>query len=54
MEWSATCACCGSTLAAGSAFGFGGLAEDVLDHRLNSRMVLINPIGRWIYWNSIP
>ncbi len=29
----------------------GGLAEDVLDHRLNSRSVLINPISRWIYWN---
>jgi len=29
----------------------GGLAEDVLDHRLNSRTVLINPVSRWIYWN---
>jgi fatty acid desaturase len=29
----------------------GGLAEDVLDHRLNSRTVLMNPISRWIYWN---
>jgi len=29
----------------------GGLAEDVLDHRLNSRTVYINPISRWIYWN---
>ena len=29
----------------------GGMAEDVLDHRLNSRTVLINPISRWIYWN---
>ncbi|MBG1232356.1 fatty acid desaturase family protein [Aestuariivirga litoralis] len=28
-----------------------GLAEDVLDHRLNSRTVYINPISRWIYWN---
>jgi fatty acid desaturase len=29
----------------------GGLAEDVLDHRLNSRTVLMNPVSRWIYWN---
>ncbi len=29
----------------------GGLAEDVLDHRLNSRTVYINPISRWLYWN---
>jgi fatty acid desaturase len=29
----------------------GGLAEDVLDHRLNSRSIYINPISRWIYWN---
>jgi fatty acid desaturase len=29
----------------------GGLAEDVLDHRLNSRTVYMNPISRWIYWN---
>jgi len=29
----------------------GGLAEDVLDHRLNSRTVHINPISAWIYWN---
>ncbi len=29
----------------------GALAEDVLDHRLNSRTVLMNPISRWIYWN---
>jgi len=29
----------------------GGLAEDVLDHRLNSRTFYFNPIGRWIYWN---
>jgi len=28
-----------------------GLAEDVLDHRLNSRTVYMNPISRWIYWN---
>lgn len=28
-----------------------GLAEDVLDHRLNSRTVLMNPILRFIYWN---
>ncbi len=29
----------------------GGLAEDVLDHRLNSRTVLINPVSRFLYWN---
>jgi fatty acid desaturase len=29
----------------------GGLAEDVLDHRLNSRTVLLNPVLRFIYWN---
>jgi len=29
----------------------GGLAEDVLDHRLNSRTVYMNPASRWIYWN---
>jgi fatty acid desaturase len=29
----------------------GGLAEDILDHRLNSRTVYMNPISRWIYWN---
>ena len=28
-----------------------GLAEDVLDHRVNSRTVLMNPILRFIYWN---
>jgi fatty acid desaturase len=29
----------------------GGLAEDVLDHRLNSRTVYLNPVSRFIYWN---
>ncbi|WP_295805790.1 fatty acid desaturase family protein [uncultured Nitratireductor sp.] len=29
----------------------GGLAEDVTDHRLNSRTVLMNPVSRFIYWN---
>ena len=29
----------------------GGLAEDVLDHRLNSRTCLMNPVSGWIYWN---
>ena len=29
----------------------GGLDEDVLDHRLNTRTVYMNPISRWIYWN---
>jgi len=28
-----------------------GLAEDVTDHRLNSRTVYMNPVSRWIYWN---
>jgi fatty acid desaturase len=28
-----------------------GLAEDVLDHRLNSRTVYMNPVLRFIYWN---
>ncbi|WP_265516702.1 fatty acid desaturase family protein [Nitratireductor luteus] len=29
----------------------GGLADDVTDHRLNSRTVYMNPISRFIYWN---
>ena len=29
----------------------GGLAEDVLDHRMNSRTVYINPVSRFLYWN---
>ncbi len=29
----------------------GGLADNVTDHRLNSRTVLVNPISRFIYWN---
>jgi fatty acid desaturase len=28
-----------------------GLAENVLDHRLNSRTVYMNPISRFVYWN---
>jgi fatty acid desaturase len=28
-----------------------GLADNVTDHRLNSRTVLINPVSRFIYWN---
>jgi len=28
-----------------------GLAEDVTDHRLNSRTCYMNPISRFIYWN---
>jgi fatty acid desaturase len=28
-----------------------GLAEDVLDHRLNSRTIMMNPVFRFIYWN---
>ncbi|MEM6729713.1 MAG: fatty acid desaturase, partial [Pseudomonadota bacterium] len=29
----------------------GGLAEDVVDHRLNTRTLYINPVSRWLYWN---
>lgn len=29
----------------------GGLAENVLDYRLNTRTVHMNPISRFIYWN---
>jgi fatty acid desaturase len=29
----------------------GGLADNVTDHRLNSRTVLMNPVSRFIYWN---
>jgi fatty acid desaturase len=28
-----------------------GLAEDVLDHRLNCRTVYMNPVFRYLYWN---
>ncbi len=28
-----------------------GLAEDVLDHRLNSRTIYMNPLFRFLYWN---
>ena len=28
-----------------------GLAEDVLDHRLNTRTVYMNPVVRFLYWN---
>jgi fatty acid desaturase len=28
-----------------------GLAENVLDHRLNSRTVYMNPVFRYLYWN---
>jgi fatty acid desaturase len=34
-------------------FGYtqhAGLAEDVLDHRLNCRTVYMNPISRYLYW----
>jgi len=27
------------------------LADNVIDHRLNSRTVYMNPISRFIYWN---
>ncbi|OYU18118.1 MAG: fatty acid desaturase [Rhodobacteraceae bacterium PARR1] len=29
----------------------GGLADNVVDHRLNSRTVYLNPVSRFIYWN---
>jgi fatty acid desaturase len=28
-----------------------GLAENVLDHRLNARTIYMNPIFRFVYWN---
>lgn len=28
-----------------------GLSEDVLDHRLNSRTVMMNRVSRFLYWN---
>jgi fatty acid desaturase len=28
-----------------------GLGENVIDHRLNTRTVLMNPINRFLYWN---
>jgi fatty acid desaturase len=28
-----------------------GLAEDVLDHRLNTRTIYMNPLFRFLYWN---
>ncbi|THF55280.1 fatty acid desaturase family protein [Ollibium composti] len=28
-----------------------GLADNVTDHRLNTRTVYMNPVSRWIYWN---
>ena len=28
-----------------------GLADNVLDHRLNTRTVYMNPFSRFIYWN---
>ena len=35
-------------------YGFtqhAGLAENVLDHRLNCRTVYMNPVNRFLYWN---
>jgi fatty acid desaturase len=29
----------------------GGLADNVTDHRLNSRTVYMNPLSRFVYWN---
>ncbi len=37
-----------------SVYGFtqhAGLAENVLDHRLNCRTVYMNPVNRFLYWN---
>jgi fatty acid desaturase len=28
-----------------------GLPENVLDHRLNSRTIYMNPVFRFLYWN---
>jgi len=28
-----------------------GMYEDVLDHRLNARTVIMGPVGRFLYWN---
>jgi fatty acid desaturase len=28
-----------------------GLADDVIDHRLNSRTMYLNPFSRFVYWN---
>ena len=28
-----------------------GLAEDVVDHRLNTRTIYMNPFFRFVYWN---
>jgi len=28
-----------------------GLHEDVVDHRLNSRTIYMNPVFRFLYWN---
>ncbi len=28
-----------------------GLAEDTLDHRLNTRTIYMNPVFRFLYWN---
>ena len=47
---------CRPSTAAGWQLYFGvtqhlGLAEDVLDHRLNSRTVYMNPFFRFVYWN---
>jgi len=28
-----------------------GMSDNVIDHRLNTRTVYMNPISRWIYWN---
>ena len=38
----------------GGTYGYtqhAGLAENVLDHRLNCRTVYLNPINKYLYWN---
>ena len=35
----------------GELLQHGGLADNVIDHRLNSRTVYMNPVSRFIYWN---
>ena len=56
----ASCRCCSSACPAfyGTwlmvVYGLtqhAGLAENVLDHRLNTRTVYMNPINRYLYWN---
>lgn len=34
-------------------FQHASLAQDVLDHRLNTRTCYINPVSAFIYWNML-